>query len=187
MALPFLLKPSTKNGISIKMYDGTSTPKTITIKYFSSVPELAEAKIVAPLETFLDRNVYQGMYRGADNIEMPEVTFEVDAVDDQVTAGVSDLRNWFQLLKDSAAAALATTSVAATKVRAEDGSEKDANLPADMFTLGLKILFTGDTGKTFGYDFPNVRIVNSSFKSDDIVKFSFTVQICCTATAITTI
>jgi len=194
MGKTFPLKPNTAGYIRVQFYDGRDAtdcttgdyyPALIELKYFGELPELKEPKIRAELKQFNDRGAFHGFEFDDDSIDIPEVTFEVDIVDDQVSTNEYALRKWFQQLKSTdqygttPTDALISTNDGNAQVRAQDGSLQSINLPTGLFTLGMVVLFdNGDVNTKFGLDFPYVEIRDSSFSSGDgRGKFSFTVRI----------
>lgn len=190
-ARTFPLKPNSAGYIRVQFYDGRDAsdcvsgdyyPAILEIKYFGDLPELKEPRIRAELKEFKDRGAFVGFDFDEDSLDIPEVTFTVDVVDDQVSNNLYQIREWFQRLKspdtyNGGQNALISTNDGNAQVRAQDGSTQLINLPVGLFTVGMVVLF--DNGNTqFGYDFPYVEIRDSSFSSGDgHAKFSFTVKI----------
>lgn len=194
MGNTFPLKPNSAGYIRVQFYDGRSEtdcqtgdkyPALIELKYFGELPELKEPRIRAELRPFLDRGAFQGYEFDDDSIDVPEVTFEVDIVDDQVSTNSYMLQKWFQELKapdeygSTPTDALISTNDGNAQVRAQDGSTQALNLPTGLFTVGMVVLFdNGNADTKFGFDFPYVEIRDSSFSSGDgRGKFGFTVRI----------
>lgn len=193
MANTFPLKPNDAGYIRVQFYDGRSVtdcttgdnyPALIEIKYFGELPELKEPRIRAELTPFLDRGSFVGFEFDDDTIDIPEITFEVDIVDDQVTTNEYLLQKWFQELKapdtyNTSEDALISTNDGNALVRAQDGTTKNINLPAGLFTVGMVVLFdNGNADTKFGFDFPYVEIRDSSFSTGDgRGKFSFMVRV----------
>lgn len=194
MANTFPLKPNDAGYIRVQFYDGRSAsdcttgdsyPALIEIKYFGELPELKEPRIRAELKQFNDRGSFVGFEFDDDTIDVPEITFEVDVVDDQVSANNYILQKWFQELQApdqygvTPTSALVSTNDGNALVRAQDGSTENINLPLGLFTVGMVVLFdNGDPNTKFGFDFPYVEIRDSSFSSGDgHGKFSFTVRV----------
>jgi len=200
MGRNYPMKPNSSGYIQIQFYDartateatevGDKYPGLLGLKYYGSLPELKQPKIREELAMFKDRGSFQGWDYDEDTIDTPDVTFEVDMVDDQVTGTSSDVRyrlaEWFGKFKDTesygsgdAKALISTNTGSNTKALRPDGTEVDMNLPTGLPTLGMRVLFdNGVTDKAVGFDFPCVEIRDSSLSASDMRgKFSFTVRV----------
>lgn len=192
-------KPNDAGNIQVQFYDARSTteatepgdkyPAVKEILGFGELPAIQEARMNEQVEEVYDRGVFLGWTLGDDSVDIPEVTFDILMSSGSV-AGTTpdtnlDLSEWFELFQaddtygSPEASALISTNTGSVNIRKEGAATPVAKgLPVSKKTLGMVVLFAnGESGKTFGYDFPQVAIVSSSKDSDTSGMFHFTIQI----------
>jgi len=170
-----------KSAISIQIYDGAG--KTFLMKYFGEGIELPDGPLVdKKVRPVLDRGNFSHVEEDDDDVNFPEVTFEVDIVDDQVSGDKYELE---QIINNHKFWDSGTTAyVDATTTN--DGNSNYA--PPTIFTLGMKVLFdNGRSEKAFGKDFKYVQPIQGSYKVNKDGTFSFKMRILDKGTDITTL
>lgn len=200
MAKTYPMKPNDSGYIRIQFYDGRSAteatevgdkyPALLELKYFGSLPELKEPRVREELVMYKDRGSFVAWNYDEDTMDIPEITFNCDIVDDQVTGTGADVvykfASWFQKFaatdsygSGGATALISTNTGANAYARKPDGSTQLIGIPAGLNTLGMRVLFdNGVTDKAFGFDYPCVEIRDSSVAASDMMgKFSFTVKV----------
>ena len=200
MAKTYPMKPNDSGYIRIQFYDGRSAseatevddvyPALLELKYFGSLPELKEPRVREELVMYKDRGSFVAWNYDEDTMDIPEVTFNCDIVDDQVTGTGSDVlykfASWFQQFAatDTYGATPVSTLISTNTgsnayARKPDGSTQLIGIPAGLNTLGMRVLFdNGVADKAFGFDYPCVEIRDSSVAASDMLgKFSFTVKV----------
>lgn len=195
MALNYPVKPNDSGYIRVQFYDartateatedGDKYPALIELKYFGDLPEIKVPQIREELKMFKDRGKFQGWDYDEDTMDIPEITFNVDVVDDQVSTNAYEMLDWFEKRKapdsygTTDATDLVSTNDGSATVRTQSGGTQDANLPTGLFLCGMHVFFdNGVTGKELGFDFKYVEPREVSLSSaDGHGKFSFTVKV----------
>ena len=200
MAKTYPMKPNDSGYIRIQFYDGRSTteatevgdkyPALLELKYFGSLPELKEPRVREELVMYKDRGSFVAWNYDEDSMDIPEVTFNCDIVDDQVTGTGADVlykfASWFQQFAATdtygstpVSTLISTNTGSNAYARKPDGTTQLIGIPAGLNTLGMRVLFdNGVADKAFGFDYPCVEIRDSSVSASDMLgKFSFTVKV----------
>jgi len=139
---------------------------------------------------YKDRGSFVAWNYDEDSMDIPEVTFNCDIVDDQVTGTGADVlykfASWFQQFAATdtygstpVSTLISTNTGSNAYARKPDGTTQLIGIPAGLNTLGMRVLFdNGVADKAFGFDYPCVEIRDSSVSASDMLgKFSFTVKV----------
>lgn len=166
----------------VQFYDGSATPKKLTITYYGSIPELPDVVITRNLEPKLDRGQFRYVMFGDDSVEFPEVTFEMDVVDDYVISNKHSVIEWFKNRKDTSGDGLTTTNDGnATAKDVDSNTTVNYGLPSSIFTCGMKVWIEdakSTTGKGFGFDYKYVQPLDVTFtSSNDGTKLTIRVRL----------
>lgn len=193
------VKPNSTGNIQVQFWDARSAteatepgdkyPAVKEIIGYGTLPAIQEARRNEQLVEFQDRGRTVGWENDNDSIDIPEITFDLDITSGSVS-GTSpdtnfDLSNWFELATadDSYGSGsdteLISTNTGSVNVRAEGtATPVSLALPTNVFTLGMSVLFSnGETGKSFCYEFNNVKIVSCTKDSDLHGMFHLTVAV----------
>ncbi len=185
MGRPYLRKKH----VTISLFDGTpTTPFTETITGYADVPELPEPVIDAPAEGYAPQGAFNSIEEGDDTINLPEFSITVDINDADVTSNKYALNEWFNNHKESnGATALTTTNDGSAYLKKSiDGTTVSANLAADWFTIGMKVLFNNaGTSKAFGKQYKYVRPISATFSTSNKAQVTLRMQIVGAPTDIT--
>lgn len=158
-----------KSAITLQLVDGnTTTPQSITLQYYSEVPDLPDVVIDAPLRPINDRGNFSHVEYDDDTIEFPEIELTIDMVDAQVSSNKHELEQWFNkhLAADGTTALTSTNDGTAQARRLQDNSLVSIGIPSDIFTVSLKILFdNAETGKAFGRHYKYFQPISCSVSS----------------------
>jgi len=156
--------------VQIQFYDGNATtPNTINLAYFGSVPELPDVVVNRNLEVRLDRGQFSHVDFGDDALEFPEVTLTIDMVDTHVSTNKHALEQWFNQHQTVDGTDLVSTNDGGAQARDVDTGELvDIGLPTSIFTIGMKILFSdADDTNSFGRDYKYVKPIEARVSAGD--------------------
>jgi len=178
--------------VQIQFYDGTeTTPATLDITGYSDLPDLPDVIIRRDLDVKRDRGQFSHVELAEDSIDFPEVSITIDMIDTLVTSDKNAIEQWFNKHKAADGTTdLVSTNDGGAKARDVDSGElKDIGLPSDIFTIGMKILWTDSANQNaHGRDYKYVRPIQATVSGDTGgLKITLTFQLSGTYTEITSI
>lgn len=164
---------------SVQFYDGTATtPKTLDITGYASLPEFGDVKVRTNVEPRLDRGMISHIDYADDTLEQPEVSMTVDLVDTYLSTSNDKISEWFDEHSQDGTP-LVSTNDGNAQARADDGTLKNIGIPTDIFTCGMKLTFNDITGAgTITRDYKYVQPVSVTISSETTgTKINFTVKL----------
>lgn len=178
--------------VQIQFYDGNATtPQTLNITGYSDLPELPDVIIRRDLDVKRDRGQFSHVELAEDNVDFPEVSITIDMIDTLVTANKNVIEQWFNQHKAAdGTTALTSTNDGNAQARDVDaGTLTSIGLPSEIFTVGMKILWTDSAGSnSHGRDYKYVRPIQASVSGDTGgLRVTLTFQLLGTYTEITAI
>ncbi len=155
---PYLRKATgTSGGMQIQFLDGTATtPKKIQITGITSYPEVPNVILTTQDELFLDRGKAVGMIEGDDAVDFPEFTITFDVIDDKVSTGMHETKQFLVNKVDPAdgTTPLVSLNTGETTIVDENGNDYTLSLTENKFLFKMEYLFdSSETGKAFGYSY----------------------------------
>lgn len=158
-----------KGEVTVTVKDKTvTTPNTLEMKYYGSVPNLPEVVLNAPLRQILDRGNHSHYEEDTDQINVGEtVEFTFDMVDDQVTSDKHAWYEWFYRHKTVAGTALTTTNDGSAKaLDLSTGTTVTINVPSGIFTCILEIACDAGDGKKVTRTYTYFRPIACEFSGE---------------------